>query len=167
MFGWRRAMVGGIALLAGLDSIAAESQAPRWRPATAAEIEAASGQPAGIVEAASANGAVSTASDGLRAFIDPTSGRLIEPASNADLPQPPPAAAAMPDFRLRRSADGFLYIDTRGYQHVEQATFGADGSLRHRCDQWPAGHAVADHDAAPDAVAPPEPAAPQARERRP
>lgn len=78
--------------------------------------------------------------------IDPLTGTIV------DVPPPPrgtpdylePEQPKSVDMSLRQYPNGFLYIDTSGYQFNSTATIDADGNIQVGCDE--PGH---DHSATP------------------
>jgi hypothetical protein len=73
-----------------------------------------------------------------QAHIDPRTGALVDAPSTATAES---AGEALPqvDMSLQRWPNGFLYIDTSGYQHSATATIDADGNVHTQCDE--PGHA--------------------------
>lgn len=76
-----------------------------------------------------------------QAHIDPRTGALIEAPPTIETTANGEATPQV-DMSLQRFPNGFLYIDTSGYQHSATATIDADGTVHTQCDE--PGHA---HDA--------------------
>ncbi|HSX58617.1 MAG TPA: hypothetical protein VLF18_00325 [Tahibacter sp.] len=76
-----------------------------------------------------------------QAHIDPRTGTLIEaPPDAVAAASGAGEAAPQVDMSLQRFPNGFLYIDTSGYQHSAIATIGADGSVHLQCEEPGHGH---------------------------
>ena len=127
------------ALLAGIPAHGqASEQARQWHPASEAEIEASTGRKPVIKASQLTVDTPPAASSTQRVYIDPTTGAMIaRPADAQDTERRPQSA---PDFQLQRSADGFLYIDLRGYEHVETIELSDDGLEHRNCSLLPHSH---------------------------
>lgn len=141
----RRAIVlsATLVMLSGGAPAEAAEPAPRWRAATEADIRAMqaatpaaaeTGTAANSQPATDASDAAPSVASGQRAFIDPATDELVPAPVVAPQPETGGTPTAAPDFRLQRSPEGYLYIDTSGYQHFETATLKADGSVAIECN---------------------------------
>ncbi len=106
----------------------------QWRPATADDVarqqtrtgaealplvrDAATGKPQPL---------------GQQAYIDPLTNELVSGPSAASPALPTAAAAPAPDFTLQRTQDGFLYINTSEFRHIQTVTIGAGSMLSMEC----------------------------------
>jgi hypothetical protein len=153
MFTYRVALWAMAAAIAVSTSVHGDEPSRRWRPATAADLPV--GTPivaAGAAPAPSASGVMpasipgvapvpSSGSDAQRVHIDPATGAIVPmPAAAAATESSGPPAAPM---TLRRSAKGFLYVDTSSYLHTATATLDADGKPHVDCDDPQHAHAPA------------------------
>ncbi len=148
MFTYRTAlwaMAAAIAVSTVSTSVHGDEPSRRWRPATAADLPV--GTPiaaAGVAPASSASPvepASSSRSDAQRVHIDPVTGAIVPmPAGTATTEANAAAAAPM---TLRRSAKGFLYVDTSSYLHTATATLDADGKPHLDCEDPQHAHAPA------------------------
>jgi hypothetical protein len=141
-----RAALAAIVLLHASLLPAAEP-ARRWRPVVDAEGRAVAAPSVGVL-APAARGSSSGAgleAPSWRVHIDPVSGEIVpappgfDPASESGGASRRPA----PDFTLRRTPEGFLYLDTRNYRITSSARIDADGRIVMQCGEHPG--AEADH----------------------
>ena len=64
--------------------------------------------------------------------IDPVTGAIVPRTLPLAL-RPAPPAQPLPRMELRSTPEGYLYLDTRGFQNVVTAHLGPDGSLHLDC----------------------------------
>jgi len=161
MVRWRAILLVLAVYATGIQpSVAAEAR-KQWRPATAEDIQrqqerTGNGLAATSVEQA---GSVDSAPLGQRAYIDPLTNELISKPASAIAESPSAATTAAPDFVLQRSPEGYFYIDTSAYRHIETIVIDAPNSLSTKCSvQTPwsdsasndAAEATVEHSAQPE-----------------
>jgi hypothetical protein len=114
------------------------------RAATVDELPAASAAALRAREAApAADPGRSAAPADQQAHIDPRTGELVAAPPGSALPTETVLAPQV-DMSLRRWPNGFLYIDTSGYQHSATATIDADGNVHMQCEEPGHEHAAAE-----------------------
>jgi hypothetical protein len=147
-----------LALVLSAAALPAQGAEPakRWRLSTAADLP-----PGAVVHApldAAPMHADPKSATGMRVSIDPITGEIIEAPVLAPLPGRTPSASP-PDFRLQRTPEGYLYIDTSALQNVQVLHIDADGDMHANCylpDHAHAASTTAADDDAPAVSAPTE-----------
>lgn len=140
MFTYRAAlwaMAAAIAVSTVSTSVHGDEPSRRWRPATAADLPVDTPIAAAITAPAAPESRVepvsSSSTDAQRVHIDPATGAIVPmPAGTATTDANEATAAPM---TLRRSAKGFLYVDTSGYLHTATVTLDADGKPHVDCKE--------------------------------
>lgn len=156
----RAIVLSAASLLLSCASLTQAAEPTRqWRPATEAEIAALQANAEAEAAANPTPAALPAPTDpdaapAQRAFIDPATGEQVSAPVVSPQPETSGAETPAPDFRLQRSPEGYLYIDTTGYQHFETATLKADGSVRIDCNIPGHSHAADTPPADPAANAP-------------
>lgn len=132
MFLLRTTLAVVVSTAAVISVAAAAKPRTTWRPATEADLQRIV-VPAPAVVPAVPPPVTDWASE-QRVYIDPATNEIVSSPVFAPEPEVPGLQRPMPDMNLRRTPEGFLYIDTSGYQNVETATIGADGSVHVVCN---------------------------------
>jgi hypothetical protein len=116
-------------LWAGADAFASDSVRSRdWQPLAASEAMLPVMPVPFWVEPDERMGADSS----LWVQIDPVTGAIVPRTLPVAL-RPAPPAQPLPRMELRSTPEGYLYLDTRGYQNYVTAHLGPDGSLHLDC----------------------------------
>jgi len=134
MNGLRAACLLLVVFAAGTPpSLAAEAR-KQWRPATAEDIarqQALTGAGASVPARTTDFSAPGPLAQ--QAYIDPRTNELISQPPAASSALPATAATPGPDFALQRTPEGFLYIDTSEYRHIETVVIETPGALNTEC----------------------------------
>lgn len=134
------AVVVSVASAAPPPSVSSVPPKRNLRAVTVDELPAASAAALRAREAApAADPGRSAAPAEQQAHIDPRTGELVAAPPGSALPTETVLAPQV-DMSLRRWPNGFLYIDTSGYQHSATATIDADGNVRMQCEEPGHGH---------------------------
>jgi len=117
------------ALLSGV--CAGAERARQWRPST---VPPAAPRPATAPVADPPGASTPAPASGQRAYIDPITDTVVPaPVSEAAEFDPRLGRGPVLDFSLRRTPEGYLYIDTTGYEHAVTATLDPDGTAHVNC----------------------------------
>ena len=136
------------AVLAAVSAVVVSAASAAPPPAPKRELRAATVDElppeAKAALAAPSRPAATTSTSGAeaqQAHIDPRTGALIEaPPGSATVASGTGEAVPQVDMSLQRFPNGFLYIDTSGYQHSATATVDADGNVHLQCEEPGHGH---------------------------